>query len=310
MIYLLYGLEPFLISNEVKKIIKSFDQNSIQKYDLNDTLIEDIIDDASMMDLFSDNKVIIIENSTIFAGSKTPLEHNLNKFLDYLNSPNENTTLIFTLIGDKLDERKKIVKTIEQKYKVINFNNLNINNIIKDIFEDYKISNQDILLLTNRVGNDLNILYQEIEKIKIYKDKDLNITSQDIINLTPKNVSNDLFKLVDCIILKQKHDALDIYSQMLKLNEEPIKIIITLANQIRLMYQVKELSLKGYTEKDIASMLKIHPYRVKLAREKGYQYDSPKLLKLLYELAELDINIKKGLVDKNIALEIFILKLH
>lgn len=310
MIYLLYGLEPFLIENEVKKITKSFDKNSIVKYDLNNTLIDDIVDDSSMMDLFSLNKVIIVENSIIFTGSKPSLEHNLDKLVNYFNNPNPDTVLIFTLLADKLDSRKKITKIITDKYKVIDFNNYNINSIVKNMFDNYNISTKDMNYLINRVGSDLNLLNQEIEKIKIYKEKDLTITEKDITNLTAKNITNDIFKLVDAIVLKRKQEALEIYDYMRKLNEEPIKIIVTLANQIRLMYQVKELTLKGYTEKDLENMLKIHPYRIKLAKEKGYQYDSQKLLNLLYELAEIDINIKSGLVDKNIALEIFILKLH
>ena len=37
--------------------------------------------------------------------------------------------------------------------------------------------------------------------------------------------------------------------------EEPIKIIIVLANKFRLIYQSKNLYKKGYTEKDISNML-------------------------------------------------------
>ena len=96
---------------------------------------------------------------------------------------------------------------------------------------------------------------------------------------------------------------------MLKLNEEPIKIIIMLANKFRLMYQACELSKKGFPIDDIATKLNAKRYPVQLALEKGYRYDSEVLLHHLDELANLDSNIKMGLVDKEIALELFILKL-
>jgi DNA polymerase-3 subunit delta len=82
-----------------------------------------------------------------------------------------------------------------------------------------------------------------------------------------------------------------------------------IANQIRIMYQTKELYKRGYTEKDIASNLDIHPYRIKLALEKSREYESSKLLNYLNELADLDINIKSGLIDKKLGLELFILQL-
>ena len=95
---------------------------------------------------------------------------------------------------------------------------------------------------------------------------------------------------------------------MLKINEEPLKIIIILAGQFRIMYQSKQLLKKGYTEKDIASILKIHPYRVKLAIQNARNYDSHILLKYLNDLADIDIGIKTGILNKDLALELFILK--
>ena len=81
-----------------------------------------------------------------------------------------------------------------------------------------------------------------------------------------------------------------------------------LANQFRIMYQSKELLIKGYSEKDIASILKIHPYRVKLAIQNSRSYNSNTLLKYINDLADIDLNIKKGKLNKDLALELFILK--
>ena len=95
---------------------------------------------------------------------------------------------------------------------------------------------------------------------------------------------------------------------MLKTNEEPIKIIILLASQFRIMYQTKELLKRGMSKNDIASTLKIHPYRVEIAMQQGRKYDSKTLLKYLNNLADLDINIKTVKTNKYLALEMFILK--
>ena len=56
---------------------------------------------------------------------------------------------------------------------------------------------------------------------------------------------------------------MEIYNEMLKQKEEPIAIIITLANQIRIMFQSKKLYSLGYKENEIATTLNIHPFRVK-----------------------------------------------
>ena len=95
---------------------------------------------------------------------------------------------------------------------------------------------------------------------------------------------------------------------MLKYNEEPIKIISILADNFRLMYQSRELQKIGYNIFDIGSTLEENPYRIKFILEKSREYTSKKLLELINELADLDLEIKTGKIDKALALEMFIIK--
>ena len=306
MIYLFYGTKEFQIKKEIEKVEKNFDRINISYFNLENDDINDVIDDANTISLFDDNKLIICENALMFMRGITI---NSDVVLDYLNNPNPNTTILFTLNNETIDGVKKITKLIKKVGTVKEFNEeVNINNLVKKEFKDYNISSSTINLLISRVGNNPLILENEINKIKIYKDSDKTITDEDIINLTHKNVDIDIFKLIDYIVKDNKDKALEIYYEMLKINEEPIKIIIMLSNQFRIMYQSKELLKKGYTEKDIAATLKIHPYRVKLAIQNSRSYSSKTLLKYINDLADMDINIKTGKTNKDLALELFILK--
>ena len=94
---------------------------------------------------------------------------------------------------------------------------------------------------------------------------------------------------------------------MIKMNEEPIKIIVMLSNQFRIIYQAKRLYKQGYSGNDIATLLDIHPYRIKLALEKGRNYSEKDLINNLYKLAVLDEEIKTGKKDKYMALELFLI---
>ena len=313
MNYLFYGEEQLLINNEIEKMINDnkIDDFNISKYNLEETLLKDIIEDANTTSLFSDKKLIIVDNSYIFIRTtKKVIEQDTDLLMEYLNNANPDTIIVFIINNDKLDSVKKICKLMKEKGSIKEFNTpTNINNYVFKLFDNYKIDNNNINLLTKRVGNNLNILKEEIDKLKLYKIDDKTINKEDIINLTNKNIDLNIFTFIDNIINKNKNDALNTYKEMLKLNEEPIKIIIMLANKFRLMYQACELSKKGFPIDDIATKLNAKRYPVQLALEKGYRYDSEVLLHHLDELANLDSNIKMGLVDKEIALELFILKL-
>ena len=226
-----------------------------------------------------------------------------------MNNININTILIFVVNDAKLDERKKITKLIDKNGEIVECNNIDNITMIKDLLSDYQMSDSDIKYLLERVGDNSTLLNTEIEKIKIYKDTDKNITKEDIDLLTTKSLEVNNFKLIDAIINGDKLTALNLYQERIKLNEEPIAIIVTLANQIRIMYQVKQLYLDGYTENNIASILKIHPYRVKLANQNAKKYDADTLLTYLKKLADLDIDIKTGQIDKTLGLELLIISL-
>lgn len=304
MVYLLYGTNDFAIQKEIEKITKDFDKMNISKYDLAEDEIKDVINDAETFSMFADKKVVIAENATIFTSSGSG---DLEILENYLAHINPNTILIFTINEEKIDERKKITKKIKKDYKLISFNqNETPNSLVRNLLNDYNITSSNINLLIDRVGTNPLILENEVNKIKLYKD-DKTVTKEDILNLTTKRPEIDIFKLIDDIVMKNKDEALEIYNEMLKVNEEPLKIVILLASQFRLMYQAKELAKKGYSEKNISEVLKVHPYRVKLALQKGKKYKAETLLNYLSVLADIDIAIKTGKTDKNLALELFLL---
>jgi len=312
MNYLLYGLEKFLIDKEIKNIINKHkvEDINISKYDLEINTIKEILDDANTVSLFSSNKLIIIENSFIFSRITSKKIENVELLEEYLKQDNGDVIIIFINPNEKLDSVKKIVKIIKEKGKIIEFNPLkNNNSAIKNMFDDYKLESGVIELLINRVGNNLDLLCQEIEKLKIYKIDNKIINKEDILNLTTEIIDVDIFKFVDDIINKNKKDAIKTYKELLKLNEEPIKIIALIASKFRLMYQSSTLAKKGYTEDQISEILNVHKYPVHLAIVAGYKYNPKILLKYLNDLADLDIGIKTGEKDKELALELFILSL-
>lgn len=309
MIYVLYGTQEYLIDKKIKELTKNIDKLEIDEFDLENNNIKQIIDAASTFSLFSTNKTIIVRNSFVFSSNKKGIDDkDITLLQKYIEKPNENTTIIFVVSNEKLDARKKIVTIVKKTGTVLEFNEIkNINSLVNEMIKPYKISTNQINMLINRVGDNLYILEHEIEKLKTYKNDDLLITDDDIANVINKSVNTDIFYLIDNIINRNMNEALECYYELIKIGEEPIKILVLLANQFRLMYQVKELSKKGYRIFDIMDLLDQKQYPIQKAIQKGYNYDSKILLEYLDKLATLDIGIKNGKIDKNIGLELFIL---
>lgn len=314
MIYLFYGINDFLINRKIKKIEEENNINSINisNYNLDTDILDNILEDASMVSLFSEKKLIIIDNSYIFTGTikKKGLEHNIDNLIKYINNPNPETILIFKTDSEKIDDRKKIVKLIKEKGNVTEFSKpKSLDNFIIQELDNYKMDSNTIKIFINYVGDNLSIIAKEIDKLKLYKDDNYVITKHDIYNICSESTLIDLNDLTNSIINKNISKSLKIYNEMLNQGEEPIQIIIRLANQFRIIYQAKMLSKKGYSNKDITNILGIHPYRIQKALENSINYSSQKLLNYIKKLANIDECIKSGTIDKYIALELFILEI-
>lgn len=309
MNYLLYSGEDFLLTEELNKIIKKYniEELSINRYDLELDNIKTIIDDCQTISFFEEKKLIVVNNCNFFNRVKSNND-DIDLLLEYLEHYNPNTILVILVHNESIDNTKKITKKIKEIGKILSLSSTNINNIVKSMFDDYKISKENITLLIERVGEDISILSQEVEKLKCYKFDEKEILKEDIINCSTFNIDTDIFKFIDNIIMKRKEQALNTYYELLKNNEEPIKIIALLASKFRLMYQVSILNKKGMSNNEIANLLGVHAYPVKLAIQSGMRYSERLLLSFLHKLADLDNDIKTGVINAELGLELFILK--
>lgn len=311
MIYVLYGENETEINKYMDSLQKENNIEDKITYNYKDSNIEDVLEEASYSDLFGTKKLIVL-NEADFLTSKSTLEH--KGLDDYINSPNPNTILIFKMAIDKLDERKKIVKTLKEKSKVIEFklpDEKNIDTYIKNYFKDlnYEITLDAVNEIKKRLKANPKVLDSELNKLALYKYNDKKINIDDVTKTITKYEENNIFKLVDAVVKKDKGKIFTLYKELIENKEEPTVILVLLANQFRLMYQANILAESGLDKYKIGTFLKEHHYRVGLALENSRNIEQSELIKYLKRLAEIDIEIKTGLTDKTKALETFFLEL-
>lgn len=319
--YLLIGKEAFLMQETVQLIVdaslmeeeKDF---NLSVYDMEETAIETAIEDAETLPFMGEKRVVIIKNPTFLTSEKKKdkVDHRIDKLEQYMNTPAPYTIIIFLAPYEKLDERKKITKLIKKQSVVIEMNTLSDQETIKwitDIAEQEAVylSKEAVDELMVLTAGDLMIMYQEIKKLSTYVGEGGSITPDTVKLLVARSLEQNIFELIDNVIHKRSKEALQIFYDLLKNNEEPIKILSLLVNQFRLILHVKELSNTGYGQQQIASTVKVHPFRVKLALEQARLFKAEELAHILMELAEADYEMKTGKKDKQLLLELFLLKL-
>lgn len=308
-IYLIYGEEDYFINKEIAKLKDKFSDYEVVCYDMTLNNISDALEDALMGSLFSSNKLIICNNCYFLTGSKCDIDHNVDDLIKYLSISNDNI-LVLSVNSDSLDNRKKIVKELN-KYDVIKCDKLksfSLNKFIRDYCHEFgfTISDDAIGVFLELLNDNLYIITSELDKLFLYKD-DKNIDGADVKLVTSRVINTNIFDLVNAIVSKDVNKALFVYEDLSLVNEEEIKLIVTLANQFRLIYQVKTMFKNGYSELDISKTLGVHPYRIKISN--GVNVSASDSLRYLRKLVFLDEGIKTGKLDKKHGFLNFILEM-
>lgn len=307
--YILYGLDKSLIKNELNKLIEQINTKDIITYDLNTISIEEIIDDASTISMFSSKKLIIVENSNFLCANKT-LDC-IEKLENYLTSYNSDTHIIFIVNKESIDARKKITKLIKEKGEIIELNKIDDNYLIDyitSILKQNEFKIEDINYFLNKTGKNLNNIKNELEKLLIYKTDTKTITNEDIDKISIKVLESEIFILSDAIIERNIPKSLELLNEFLNNSYDEMQIIMLLVSQFRFLFQVKRLINKNKNEEEIAKILDTKPYRIKLTKKKLYNYNEQTLLNYIKKLAKIDHDIKLGIMDKSLALELFIIE--
>lgn len=306
---LLYGLDKSIINREIdiikdKLLIKD---NDVIYYNIED--INGIVEEALTVSMFSLNKFIIID-STSYLSQKKEI-NDIDLLENYFNGYNSNSYLVFISNSDSIDSKKKLVKLISNNgtIKKVEANYEYLSNFVSDYIKNngYIMNNSDIKLFINRVGNNIDNIKNELDKLMLYKIDNKNINGNDINLLTEENSDNTIYDLVSFILKNENDKAIKLYKNFILNGMDPSQVIAVIASQIRLLFQVKRLYNSGKSNDEIAKILEFkNVYRVKYLLSDCYYYSEDMLIKYLSKLSDIDRDIKVNNVDGSVLLELFI----
>lgn len=321
-IYVLYGKDRFRLQQFIEALTDAMftaeeRELGIVKFDTADTSIDEAVLEAETLPFFVQRKLIVIRDAAVLAsGGKenSKIDHKPEKLLQYMEYPSETSVIVFAVHAEKLDERRKLVKTLKDRNSLVAFPELDAAQLkqwmIKRAAEQNRTMTAEAAeLLLVRAGAGMQQLAQEVDKLCLHAGSGGSIDVEQASLLTAATVEEDVFALVDAIAELRIDRAIRLYRELLIRREEPIKIAALIARQLRIMLQIKELEQHHYSPQQMAGQLGLHPYAVKLAADKSRKFQTVRLGKLLASLAELDYQMKTGAIDKTLGLELYLLSL-
>ncbi|MYL33408.1 DNA polymerase III subunit delta [Pontibacillus yanchengensis] len=320
-VYLLYGTESYLVQDIQQAIVQyglteEEQEVNLSIYDLEEFPIQEVVMDAETFPFFGERKILICKNASLFKAKpdKAQVEHDMSVLQQYLTEPVDYSILVFIAPYEKVDERKKVIKQIKQQGKVIPCQSLKehemsdwIQSIARELHINIESAAIDVFIQEN--GTNLMAIRNELQKMSSYVGDEGTITKDIAEMLAAHNPQASALKLVDAVMNQNVEQAILLYKDLEKQNEEPIALLALLASQFRLIYQSKLLKQKGYSQNQMAQQIKAHPFAIKMALKRERGFSEGQLAQITQLLTEADASMKQGKMEKNLSFELLLYEL-
>ena len=308
-VYLLGGTEPYLIYQYRDKLVETLiDPNDTMNfivYKGENTKPEDIIEFASTMPFFTERRVVLVENSNFFKNGCEKLEQALPKLPD---------TTVIIFVEKNIDNRKKLAKQAAELGTAAMFDAPDSEMLVvwlNGMFAQDKltISGATLRYLIDRVGINMNLLKNEAEKLRSYAIEKGSVSKEDVDRLCVNQVEDKIFDMIDAISERKKEKAMDLYDDLLYLQEAPMKILVLITRNFMQLLKIRFALDTGTPEAQIASTFGIRPYFVKKYIAQAKSFTKEQLISCVRLCQEADTNIKTGRMRDKLATEMVILEL-
>jgi DNA polymerase-3 subunit delta len=241
-------------------------------------------------------------------------------FIDVVESISDTTCLLFVSYGS-ISKNKKLVNHLKKQGAVYEFGRIDRDELSQWIRKGLGVSGKKIGLreldyFINCTGyldkNGSKTLYDvgnEIKKLIGFMGDSTDVSMAHIEAVVPRNIENDIFKLINACSEKDVDRSLRLYGDMLLEGESSFGILALISKQIKNMIEVSELYGKRYDARSIAEKLKLHEYTVKLCIRYSSSIKRQVLQSAFKKCLDAEFSIKSGRMGERLAMEMLLVGL-
>jgi len=318
-IYVVLGTVDYLadqLKQQLLKVIPSEERTmNVGSYDMESTPVAVALDDAMSAPFFGERRLVFINHPYFLTGEhqKSKIDHDLEALQTYFDHPEPATILVLMAPYEKLDARKKLVKSLKKQATIVEVNQVSERETqayVQQALQAKKITIEPAAFqeLLNRTDGQLGLIMAQLPKLMIYAAQSQQIELAAVNALVTKSLTQNVFDLVNDVLRYQTQAAVSLYHELVAAQEAPLKINAILLGQFRLLLQVKILERAGYSQGSLASTLKVHPYRVKLAMQVVRQFNQETLRAAYLGLLQTEVQMKTTQRDPELLFELFMVQ--
>jgi DNA polymerase-3 subunit delta len=246
----------------------------------------DILNACRKYPMFSDLQVVIIKEAQQM--------RDIDRLESYIEKPLASTLLFIAYKNKKVDGRTKLAKLLKDKAVLLSTKKMYdsdlpdwVNDLVKS--KGYTITNKALLLLIDHIGNDLNRLNNEIDKLTLNLSKRKNITEDDIENFVGISKEFNVFELQQAIAHKDLYKAIRII-QYFEANPKAAPLQLVFPSLYNFFSKVQMIySVPGRDEKTVATAIGVNSFFVRDYLQTATRFGNQEVEKILLLLHQYNL---------------------
>ena len=309
--YFLYGPETFYQTEVIRTLIQKYitEDNrdfNLETFDARESTVSHWLGSARTLSFLGGTKLVVVRN----LHEAVPQDQDAQILTDYAQSPIPEACVVIT--ADKVDRKRKLFKTLTKLKTAVACEAPKENERwLRKRAEEagYSLSSDAARFLVDRVGPRPGVLAKELEKTLLYVGKNKSVSERDVAEVVGESKLENVFALTDALKTKNPEKALRLLNNQIDHGEQPIKILGTIAWQLRMIWEVKHYQQKNLPSGQIAKTMGAHPFMVEKALQHTRRFSTQQLRNGYLELANADRSLKSTSKDPMAVMQTLILNL-
>lgn len=309
--YLIYGEDPFrrkLYEGRFKnKIVdESAQMMNVSVFNDAKTTAGQVIEAAETLPFLNDRRFILVKDCGFLSEGKKAESELL---AEYISDVPETACILFS--EEKADKRLKLYKAIVKAgicEEIKPFDEKALIDLISRKLEKngIKIARSLCAYMVRNSGENIELLSADTDKLIAYLDGKNKVTAEDIDAVCSKISEVKVFDMVSAMISGDSERALEIYRNLLNLNESPFMVLSLISRQFRIILKSKSMSEAGIPNADIAKLIGVPAFAVSGALRQAGSFSYGMLIKALNSCLKTDYGIKLGKAEPAAGVEALI----
>ena len=288
-VYLLYGEEAFLKQSYKKKLRAAISGDDTMNYNYFEGKgldVNELISLADTMPFFSERRLA-----------------------EYLPTMPDTTCIVF--VEEAVDKRNKLYKKVKDLGHIAEMKRQDSAQLARWAAtilaqNGRKITPSTMNLFLERVGDDMENIRMELEKLISYTMGSEVVTAEDVKVITTVQITNKIFDMVAAITAGKTKRAMDLYEDLLTLREPPMRILFLIARQFNQLLLVRELQASGADRGTVASKLKVPPFVAGKLSSQAAAFTKEQLISYVQTCVDAEEAVKTGRMGDRLAVELLI----